>query len=139
MRNSGPSIFSFLLLLAAAIMLACGSGTAHIPQSVTVSPATAVASNGQAQFTATAYFNVMPSPVTPAAATWSACNFANGDNSEVTVSTTGLAQCSAGPSRTYMIFAFVPDPTFKGVCNTESLPCGGSCGGVVGVATLTCQ
>jgi hypothetical protein len=139
MRNSGLLVLSFLLLFAAAIMLACGSGSAHIPQSVTVSPATASPSNGQAQFTATAYFNVMPSPVTPAAATWSACGgAANLDTSGVSISTTGLAHCSAGPSRTYTIFAFVPDPAFKGVCSAES-PCGGSCGGVVGTATLTCQ
>jgi hypothetical protein len=132
-----PKFFFALLILAAAIALSCGGSSSHIPQSVTVSPASATAQNGSIQFTATAYYNTMPSPVTPATATWGACG-PNGNNSGVSVSTNGLAQCVAGTSRNYEIFAFVPDPNFKGVCASESTPCAGSCGGVVGTAQLTC-
>jgi hypothetical protein len=133
--------FYFSLLLLTAIALSCGGGSSfHIPQSVTVTPETADAKtfpNGQVQFTATAYYNTMPSPVKPSPATWGACG-PNENNSGVSISTTGLAQCVAGTSGTYEIFAFVPDPDFHGVCAAESTPCGGSCGGVVGTAQLTC-
>jgi hypothetical protein len=140
MRALGPQLFFFLLVVAAVITLACGGSPAHIPQSVTVSPPTADAQtfpNGQVQFTATAYYNTMPSPVKPSPATWGACG-PNENNSGVSISTTGLAQCVSGTSATYEIFAFVPDPDFHGVCAAESTPCGGSCGGVVGTAQLTC-
>jgi hypothetical protein len=131
-------LVSFLLLiLAAAIALSCGSSSPHIPQSVTLSPSTADGTSGPVQFTATAVFNTLPSPVSPALATWGACG-ANGNNDGVSVSTSGLAQCMSGPAQTYIIFAFVPDPNFKGICGSESQPCAGSCGGVVGTAQLTC-
>jgi hypothetical protein len=137
MRSFRNQLLSFfLLILAAAIALSCG-GSSHIPQSVTVSPATADGTNGPVQFTATAYYNIMPSPVSPAPATWGACG-ANGNNNEVSMNTNGLAQCSSGSTRTYTIFAFVPYPNFKGVCSSEAMPCGGSCGGVVGTVQLTC-
>jgi hypothetical protein len=136
MRFFGPQFFFFLLFFAAIIALSCG-GSSHIPQSVTVSPATASGTTGSVQFTATAYYNTMPSPVSPAPATWGACG-ANGNNSGVSINTNGLAQCSSGSTRTYTIFAFVPDPNFKGICGGEATPCGGSCGGVVGTAQLTC-
>jgi hypothetical protein len=76
MRSYGPQLLFLLLVLAAAIALACGSSQ-HIPQSVSVSPATALAEaaqNGQVQFTATAYYNVAPSPVSGVPATWEACS-----------------------------------------------------------------
>jgi hypothetical protein len=140
MRNFGPQLFFLLLILAAAMTLACGSSS-HIPQSVTVSPATADAKNfpnGQVPFMATAFYNIKPSPVSNVAATWSVCGGGNttGPENPVTISSTGVAQCVV--SGTYTIYAFVPDPSFRGVCGGGSLPCGGSCGGVVGSAQLTC-
>ena len=139
MRNYWPQLFFSSLLLAAAIALACGSPS-HIPQSVTVSPATADAKDfpgGEVQFTATAVYNTMPSPIQSVSATWSAC--LQGVPSEnVSISTSGAAQCASGATGTYTIYAFVPDPSFHGVCASGSLPCGGSCGGVVGNAQLTC-
>jgi hypothetical protein len=140
MRNFGVPFF-FLLLLAAVITLACGSSPSHIPQSVTVSPTSADAQDfpqGQVQFIATAYYNTMPSPVESVSATWGACAQTGIDNSGVSVSTSGLAQCVAGSAGQYTVFAFVPDPNFKGICGSEGLPCGGSCGGAVGTAKLTC-
>jgi hypothetical protein len=141
MKLFGPQLFFLLLIAAAVLTLACGSSSSHIPQTVTVSPATADAqnfANGQVQFTATAYYNSMPSPVNLAPATWSACVTSSSQPMNgVTISASGAAQCSGGIG-TYMIDAFVPDPTFRGVCAGGSTPCGGSCGGVVGSAQLTC-
>jgi len=134
--NFGPLLVFSPLILAAVIALSCG-GSSHVPEAVTVSPATANATNGPVQFTATAFYNTTPSPVSPAPATWGACG-ADGDNIGVSIGTNGLAECSSGSTRTYTVFAFVPDPDFKGVCGTEAMPCGGSCGGVVGTAQLTC-
>ncbi len=61
MKNSG-ALFLFLLVLAAAITLACGSSPSpdRLLQSVTVAPATAAAQdypNGQVQFTATGFYS----------------------------------------------------------------------------------
>jgi hypothetical protein len=140
-RSYRPHIFLCLLLVAAAITLACGSSSPHIPQSVTVSPATADAQSypgGQVPFTAIAYYNTMPSPVTNAAATWNECLQGGGPSEGVSISTSGVAQCMSGATGTYTIYAFVPDPTFRGECSGSSLPCGGTCGGVVGSAQLTC-
>jgi hypothetical protein len=141
MKRLGPQLFFFLLVGAAALTLACGSSSSHIPQTVTVTPATADAQDfpdGQVQFAATAYYNTMPTPVNKAAATWSACVTSTSQPMNgVTISTSGLAECSGGTG-TYMIDAFVPDPSFHGVCAGGSTPCGGACGGVVGSAQLTC-
>jgi len=135
----GPQFFFFLLVLAAAVTLACGSSP-HVLQSVSVSPATADAqsySKGQVQFTATAYYDTMPMAVKSAPATWGACS--RGANTDgVSVSTNGLAQCAAAAAGNYTVFAFVPDPGFKGVCGGGANPCAGSCGGAVGTAQLTC-
>jgi hypothetical protein len=138
MRNFGPQFFLFLLVLTAAIALSCG-GSSHIPQSVTVSPATADGTTGPVQFTATAYYNTTPSPVSPAPATWGACG-ANGNSSGVSINSNGLAQCTSGAAQTYIIFAFVPDPNFKGVCASPGVPasCDSYCGGATGTAQLTC-
>jgi len=130
MKSYGPQLFFFLLVLAAAITLACGSSS-HIPQSVSVTPATAVAQEGQAQFTATAYYNTAPSPVHGVSATWEMCSQAATTNG-VSISTSGVAKCSV--SGTYQVTAFIPDPTFRGVCGEGVVPCGG----VVGTAKLTC-
>lgn len=132
--------FFFSLLILAAIALSCGGSPSHIPQSVTLSPATATGTSVPVQFTATVSYNTMPSPVTnPPAATWGACA-SNGNISGVNVSSTGSAQCVQGANQTYTIYAFVADPDFKGVCagGAEETPCAGSCGGVVGTAQLTC-
>ena len=137
MRKFGPQISFFSLVLTAAITLACGPG-AHLPQSVVVNPATANAQDYPAagvQFTATVYYTTKPSPVSPAQASWNAC-YQGGPTDGVSVSNSGVAQCAA--SGVYAIYAFVANPSEKGVCGSSSLPCCGSCGGVVGMAQLTC-
>jgi hypothetical protein len=140
MKQFGPQLFFLLLVAAAVLTLACGSSSSHIPQTVTVSPATADGQDfpdGRVQFTATAYYNTMPTPVNNAPATWSACVTSNSQPPNVTISASGVAQCSGGTG-TYMIDAFVSDPSFHGACAGGALPCGGSCGGVVGSAKVTC-
>ncbi len=137
MRNFGPRFFLILLLAIAAIALACGSPSSpstRAPVAVTISPATA--SGDQVQFTATGYFNTMPSPVTPFSATWGACDLEGNATTEVTVSNTGLAQCAAGASGTYTVWGFGTDMT-KGTCLAVNA-CGGGCGRVTGTAQLTC-
>jgi hypothetical protein len=138
MKKFAPQLSFLSLVLAAAIIVSCGSG-AHIPQSVLVNPVTANAQDYPAagvQFTATVYYKTKPSPVSPAQASWGAC-YKSGPTDGVTVSGSGVAQC-AGASGVYTIYAFVANPAIKGICASSSLPCGGSCGGVVGTAQLTC-
>ena len=101
MRNFGLPFFFFLLVLATAIALACGSGAAPINttgilNSITISPATADAQNypaGQVPFIATGYYSTPPSPVTSLTATWGACSQDN-PTSGVSVGTKGLAPVS---------------------------------------------
>lgn len=60
MSSFRPVFFFSLLILTAAITLACGSSLEHLLQSVSVSPATADAKDypeGLVPFTATGYFN----------------------------------------------------------------------------------
>ena len=144
MRNFGPQLFFSLLILAAAITLACGSSS-HIPKSVTVSPATADAKdfpNGLVQFTATTVYNTKPSPVTHATASWVACTQSATTNL-VSVSSTGVAQCTSGASGTFTVSAFVVNPSIKHCIQPDQpvgvpFACGYSCYGVVGQAQLTC-
>ena len=133
MRHYALPLF-FLLLLAAAVTLACGSSP-HILQSVTISPATADAQNGEAQFTATGVFTGSPSEVTPLSATWGAC-FQNETTTGVSVSSKGLAQCATGASGTYTIFAWDVNPG-TAICEVSAV-CGPPCGAVAGTAQLTC-
>jgi hypothetical protein len=71
MRKYGASVF-FLVLIATAFTLACGSST-RILQSVSLSPPAADAQSGSVQFTATGYFNQQPSPAKLLTASWGAC------------------------------------------------------------------
>ncbi|MGC1371076.1 MAG: hypothetical protein WA824_02955 [Candidatus Sulfotelmatobacter sp.] len=141
MKKYGPH-FCFVSLLAAAISLACGSpsSSASNLKSISISPATANAQNypnGKVQFTAVGYESGSSSPLS-ISPTWSVCNEANAQ-SEITVNATGVAQCDAGASGTYIVNASVlshSNPT----CNVV-LACGEAgtdCFGTHGVAKLTC-
>jgi hypothetical protein len=128
---------SFLVVaLAASFTLSCGASSTATGrlQSITISPAAAAAPapDGEVQFTATGHYNGAPSTVTPQPATWGAC-YQNAPTTEVSVASTGLAQCQAqsGPAVIYSVFAF--DMT---TCNVISA-CGGGCT-IVGTAQLTC-
>lgn len=74
------------------------------------------------QFTATGHYNGAPFTVTPQPASWGAC-YQNAPTTEVSVASTGSAQCQAqgGPPVTYSVFAF--DMTTCNVINA----CGGGC------------
>jgi len=148
MRNYGFLSFSFLLVLAAAITLACGSPASHIapscssaptaknpsiPQSVTLCPAVADAQDfpgGQVQFVAIGSYTTAPSPATPTSPFWGACD-QNGPTTGVTITSGGMAQCAAGSSGTYDVFASVPT-----LCEHVG-QCGTGCM-VSGFAKLTC-
>lgn len=138
---------SFLVLLS-VIALACGSpkpilagcgsvtppNTTGTLQSISLCPATADARqypNGQVQFTAIGTYDTQPSPVSPLnAQVWGAC-YQNAPTSAVTISKSGLAQCVAGSSGTYSVFAADMLP-----CLAIG-PCGTGCF-VTGYAQLTC-
>jgi hypothetical protein len=142
MKHYRPQVFFLVLLLvlAAAIMLACGSPTAigtnqsHGLESITLSPATADASGypgGLVQFVATGHYTTPPSPVTPIVPqVWGAC-YQNAPVSVVSVTSKGLAQCLAGSSGTYTVFA-------SDMTNCLAIgPCGAGCQ-ITGTAQLTC-
>ena len=137
MKNLRPQFLFCALLLAAAITLACGSSNRQL-QSVTVTPATATAQNGEFQFTATGFYNSSPTKVTPLTATWGAC-FQQAPTNNVSLSAAGLAQCAAGASGTYTVWAFDTNPARPGYATCTAITaCGGGCGRVTGSAQLTC-
>jgi hypothetical protein len=136
MKKLRLPLLSLALVLAASLALSCGSNsTPGQLQSITISPATAIAGGlpGQTvQFTATGHYSAAPYAVTPQPATWGAC-YQNAPTTEVTVTSTGAAQCvgAGGPTDDYSIFAF--DQT-----NFNLLAaCGGGCT-IVGTAQLSC-
>lgn len=141
MRKLGPQLLFCSLLAAAAIMIACGSSSTRMLQSVSVSPATADAQDypdGQVPFAATGFYNKSPQQVSPLTATWGACS-QQAPTTAVSVSSSGVAQCTAGASGTYTVWAFDTNPTAPGTANcTAMTACGGGCGRVTGTAQLTC-
>jgi hypothetical protein len=133
MRKFGPQLSFFSLICGAAIMLACGTSP-HTLKAISISPATA---EGQGQFTAIGYYSSAPSPVKSLPATWGACTQGWQPTSEVSVSSNGLAQCSAAASGTYTVFAFenIDGPASCAL----SVACGPTpCGTISSTAKLTC-
>jgi hypothetical protein len=61
--------FLLLALISLFLLSGCGGNNRQL-QSLTVSPASTTAQGGQAQFTATAQFNMSPMTVTPASVAW---------------------------------------------------------------------
>jgi hypothetical protein len=140
MGRYGLPFFFLLLVLAAAITLACGSPSSpeRLLQSVTVSPATADAQSypgGEVQFTATGYYNTRPSPVTPLATYWPACYQGASTTGVLVDQDTGVAQCAAGSVGTYTVFTENYSNSHGGCLGTSA--CGGGCF-VTGTAQLTC-
>lgn len=143
MRSSAVLFVFVLLILAAAITLACGSSssgnTTAVLESISINPQSADAEkfpNGEVQFVATGYYSAPPSPITPlnARAGWGVC-FQNAPTTAVSVSSNGLAHCAADASGTYSVFASdFPNPSLA--CNVIGA-CGGGCV-VSGYAQLTC-
>ena len=58
-----------VFVLAVGVLTGCGGSSRQL-QSLTVSPASAAAQGGQAQFTATGQFSSMPTSVSPASVSW---------------------------------------------------------------------
>jgi hypothetical protein len=143
MRKFGPPFFFFLLILATAIALACGSdappiNTTGILKSITLSPAAADAQNypdGQVPFIASGYFSTPPSPVTLLPASWGAC-YQGSPTGGVSVGTKGLAQCAADSVGTYTVWAYAPSG--QTACPALVNACGGGGCQVTGTAQLTC-
>lgn len=141
MRNFGP-LLSLLLLISMAITLACGANAPRVLQTVSVNPASADAMDypgGLVPFVATGYYSKAPLTVSPETATWTACPSLQGQpTNNVTLSSSGVAQCSAGASGTYLVVGAVLNPAVENECGETPYTCGASCGSVIGVATLTC-
>ena len=139
MKRYDVSVFS-LVVIAIAISLACGGSSQRILKSVSLTPATADAGGSPIQFTATGIFNQQPSPVEPLTANWGAC-YQNQATTAVTVSENGLAQCAAGASGTYTVWAWSENNSKNcgAAGSVPANPCGGAgeCQ-VTGTAQLTC-
>jgi hypothetical protein len=141
MRRYSLSVF-VLAVLAVAITLACGSSPApRALQSVSLSPTIANAQGNPVQFTATGYFNDQPTTAKLTSANWGAC-YQGQQTLDVSVSTQGLAECAAGASGTYTVWAWAESAA--GSCGGDNgevpaNPCGGagSCQ-ITGTAHLTC-
>jgi hypothetical protein len=136
MQKLPVTLSSLAVVLAASLALSCGANSSSTQlQSITISPATAsaLAPNGQVQFTATGHYNNPSHTVTPQPAMWGAC-FQSAPTTAVSVTSSGLAECVApdDPTVNYSVFAF--DPTN---CTAITV-CGGGCT-VVGSAQLTCS
>jgi hypothetical protein len=129
----------FCLAGAGAAILSCGSSSQHQLQSISLSPASADAkqyADGQVQFVVTGYYNTAPLTVAPIPAKWGAC-FQSSSTTDISINSTGVAQCGTGAVGTYVIWANDPLPD-SGV---YSCPATNACGqGCVLSATaqLTC-
>ncbi len=150
MRNIGLARRVVVAAFAVAMvpLWGCGAGdpmSGHQLQSITIAPATATAQGQAVQFTATGYWSGSPATVTPQSAYWGACveqvsgNTVNEQTTtEVTVSSSGMAQCASGAKGTFTVFAYDPPlgTPARPECNVLSA-CGGGCT-ISGTAQLTC-
>ncbi|MHB1745444.1 MAG: hypothetical protein ACYCRE_11865 [Acidobacteriaceae bacterium] len=135
------ALSTFTLVLAGFAVLSCGSNSSSMTgpvgpnglQSITLAPAAANAqaySDGKVPFVATGTYISPAHTVTPQPAAWGVCQ-QNAPTTAVTVSQTGVAQCAAGASGKYTVFAYVMTE-----CNVIN-QCGGGCT-ILGTAQLTC-
>jgi hypothetical protein len=137
MPRHGYLLWIVLLVLAASITLACGSNPQRQIESLTVSPSSADAP--QVQFTATGTYTRPPVTVSPLQANWVVVDVTGHQATEVSISTSGLAQCASGASGVYTVGAWVtllgPPGAMCEVLTPFGNPCGDS---VIGFAQLTC-
>jgi len=135
MRNLQSMVAGFTLPLLVSAGLSCGTGMSNKagdpqPRSITLSPSSADAqtyTDGQVPFQATGHYadKSVPQPVR-----WGVCQ--NGmSTTAVTVTQTGVAQCTAAAKGVYTVFGYEMTE-----CNVLSA-CGGGCM-IVGTAQLTC-
>jgi hypothetical protein len=136
MNRPVPVMVLALLVLATAIVVACGSSL-HTLQSITMNPQAADANGSPVPFTATGNYDSPPLQVTPQPATWGAC-MQNIPTNDVSVTGNGIAQCRPSAVGTYTVFAYVN--LGSGSCKQTGpeSQCGvGPCV-VTGTAQLTC-
>jgi len=117
---------------------------------MSVSPTSADANdypNGQVPFVATGYFSQNPTtPVSPLTSNWAAVSEQTyngvvvlGPTTDVSVSTNGVAQCSANASGTYEVIAWnIQDPSLQVGCASETFFGEPGCNAVQATAQLTC-
>ena len=140
--------FLFLVAVAIAITLACGSAQKVVTncgplagpnttgglESVAVCPAVADAQQypgGEVPFIAVGVYTTQPSPaIIPTGVVWGACQGEANTNDVTFVG--GAAKCASGASGTYNVYAI------GGVTECEHVgPCGTGCV-ITGTAQLTC-
>jgi hypothetical protein len=110
--------------------------TSHELLSVTLSPASAT--NGPVQFSATGNYGSSPYMQTPPPnAHWGVCATNGQTTTEITVTQSGVAQCAAGATGTYLVWADAPPYGDAPVCNAITA-CGGGCM-IAGTAKLICE
>ena len=139
MENVRLTLSFFALVLAGSLLtLSCGAGQTQL-QSMSLNPTAADAkdySGGLVQFIATGYYINPTHTVTPQSANWVPCQN-NSPTNDVSVNTSGVAQCGAGASGTYSIDAWNP-LTGSGTYNCPAQnACGGGCT-IEATAQLTC-
>ncbi|HXM09460.1 MAG TPA: hypothetical protein VN946_05890 [Terriglobales bacterium] len=133
--------FSFVAMIAAAsLAMSCGASQEQSQlRSITLSPATADAQNypdGQVPFAATGHYVNPSQTITPQTANWVACQ-QNAPTTQVSVTTSGVAQCTKGATGTYSITAWDTVNT-PGTVNCPAMTaCGGGCTAAA-TAQLTC-
>ncbi|MGA2647696.1 MAG: hypothetical protein ABSF15_23590 [Candidatus Sulfotelmatobacter sp.] len=92
--------------------------------------------DGQVQFVVTGYYNTAPLTVALLPAKWGAC-YQSSLTTEISINSTGVAQCGIGAVGTYVIWANDPLPD-TGVYSCPSTnPCGEGCV-FSATAQLTC-
>lgn len=129
----------FVLLGISMFPAGCGAGASlsgRQLEAITLSPLSADAQGQTVQFTATGHWSATPVTVTPQSANWGAC-IGEATTAEVTVSSSGLAQCASGAKGNYTVFAFDPPLGSTGANCNAITACGGGCT-ISGTAQLTC-
>lgn len=98
------------------VMVSCGGGNRML-DSISITPAKAIAQNGKAQFVATGMFSSSPTVVTPLQVNWSGPPVPAADVCAPVacgggISSNGLVSCGIGYTGTVTITASAPrDPT----------------------------
>lgn len=133
---------SLTLGLAAFFAMSCGTKQAQNQgpqlQAISLSPTSADAKNypdGQVPFIATGYYVNPTQTETPQPAIWVACQNSS-PSSEVSISTSGVAQCGGSAAGEYSIDAWSWG-SGHAACSAISV-CNGTCSEVTASANLTC-
>lgn len=130
---------AILSVFSVTLVLSCGGGNPNrMLEMISISPSSATAQNGQAQFVATGTFNASPITVTPLPVNWSGPALPLSSSSVPCtpngcpgIDSHGLATCGQSWTGTFTIAASAPrDPKLP--LGTQNVPM------MTGTATLTC-